>query len=82
VPDLAGQRFSTPLDEWRRLLDINLTGQFVCAQAAVRHMMDADRRRPLSDVRRTQLPIAHSTIRFAIEVGGTGQVVASMVGRA
>jgi NAD(P)-dependent dehydrogenase (short-subunit alcohol dehydrogenase family) len=28
-----------PLEEWRRTIDVNLTGAFVCSQAAVRHML-------------------------------------------
>ncbi len=27
------------LDEWRRAIDVNLTGTFICAQAAARHMI-------------------------------------------
>src|SRR6185436_6745230 len=27
-----------PLDAWRRTLDVNLTGTFICSQAAVRRM--------------------------------------------
>jgi NAD(P)-dependent dehydrogenase (short-subunit alcohol dehydrogenase family) len=30
-----------PLDEWREVLDLNLTGAFVCAQRAARIMVDA-----------------------------------------
>ena len=30
-----------PLDEWRRLIDINLTGTFLCCQAAAPHMIEA-----------------------------------------
>jgi glucose 1-dehydrogenase len=29
-----------PLDEWRRLLDVNLTGAFLCAREAARGMID------------------------------------------
>ncbi|KAJ5222319.1 oxidoreductase [Penicillium citrinum] len=28
-----------PISEWRRMLDINTTGAFICAQAAARHMV-------------------------------------------
>jgi glucose 1-dehydrogenase len=28
------------LDDWRKVIDVNLTGQFVCAQAAVRHFRE------------------------------------------
>jgi glucose 1-dehydrogenase len=28
-----------PLEEYRRILDVNLTGAFVCAQAAIRHFL-------------------------------------------
>lgn len=31
----------TPLDQWQRVLNINLTGQFVCAQTAARWMVAA-----------------------------------------
>jgi NAD(P)-dependent dehydrogenase (short-subunit alcohol dehydrogenase family) len=30
-----------PLDEWRRLIDINLTGTFLCCQAAAPQMLEA-----------------------------------------
>lgn len=30
------------LEDWRRVLDVNLTGAFSCAQAAARHMVNAD----------------------------------------
>ncbi len=30
-----------PADEWRRMLDIHLTGTFLCTQAAARHMVSA-----------------------------------------
>jgi NAD(P)-dependent dehydrogenase (short-subunit alcohol dehydrogenase family) len=30
-----------PLEDWRRVLDLNLTGAFVCAQRAARLMVDA-----------------------------------------
>ena len=33
----------TPLDEWQRILDVNLTGPFQCAGAAVRHMLATGR---------------------------------------
>lgn len=29
-----------PISEWRRMLDINTTGAFICAQAAARHMVE------------------------------------------
>lgn len=28
-----------PLEEWQRMLDVNLTGPFLCAQAVARHMV-------------------------------------------
>lgn len=30
-----------PVDVWRRTIDVNLTGSFVCSQAVVRHMLPA-----------------------------------------
>ncbi len=40
----AGIRYITPfleqtVDEWRTTIDVNLTGTFICAQAAARHMV-------------------------------------------
>src|SRR5688572_1143110 len=40
----AGIRYVKPFlelteDEWRRTLDVNLTGQFLCCRAAVPHML-------------------------------------------
>lgn len=36
-----GNAFETyPLDAWRQALEVNLTGMFLCAQAAVRPMLD------------------------------------------
>jgi len=32
---------SFPLEEWKRELDVNLTGAFICAQAAAREMVAA-----------------------------------------
>jgi NAD(P)-dependent dehydrogenase (short-subunit alcohol dehydrogenase family) len=32
-----------PLDTWRRVLDVDLTGAFLCAQEAARRMVDAGR---------------------------------------
>ncbi len=31
----------TPLADWRHVLEVNLTGAFVCGQAAARHMVEA-----------------------------------------
>ena len=44
----AGIRYVKPFlelteDEWRRTLDVNLTGQFLCCRAAVPHMLKAGR---------------------------------------
>ena len=44
----AGTSGSTPfleqsLEEWRRVVDTDLTGAFVCAQAAARRMVAAER---------------------------------------
>jgi len=46
--NVAGTGASTPfldvtLDEWRRVLDTDLTGAFVCIQRAARRMVDAGR---------------------------------------
>ncbi len=39
----ASNAFETyPLDAWRQALDVNLTGMFLCAQAAVRPMLEQD----------------------------------------
>ncbi|MFN3511993.1 MAG: SDR family oxidoreductase [Phenylobacterium sp.] len=41
----AGGRFEDlTLDAWRRVVDVNLTGAFLCAQAAFRMMKDQDPR--------------------------------------
>lgn len=32
-----------PLDEWQRVIDVNLTGVFLCAREAGKHMLDAGR---------------------------------------
>ncbi|MCE1253864.1 MAG: SDR family oxidoreductase [Anaerolineae bacterium] len=38
-----GNAFETyPLDAWKQALDVNLTGMFLCCQAAVRPMLDQD----------------------------------------
>jgi NAD(P)-dependent dehydrogenase (short-subunit alcohol dehydrogenase family) len=34
----------TPLEDWQRILNVNLTGPFQCARAAVRHMLATGRR--------------------------------------
>jgi 2-deoxy-D-gluconate 3-dehydrogenase len=43
----AGRHSATfedfPMDAWRRGLEVNVTGMFLCAQAAVRPMLDAGR---------------------------------------
>jgi len=36
---VQGSVLENTLDAWRRLLDINLTGSYLCAQAAARHMV-------------------------------------------
>ena len=30
------------LDDWRRVMDVNITGQFICAQAVLPHMIERD----------------------------------------
>ena len=38
-----GNAFETyPLDAWKQALDVNLTGMFLCCQAAVKPMLDQD----------------------------------------
>ncbi len=38
------QRFEDlPLQEWQRVLEVNVTGMFLCAQAVARPMLEADR---------------------------------------
>jgi len=44
VVNNAGVRYITPFleqtaEEWRKTIDVNLTGTFICAQAAARHMV-------------------------------------------
>jgi glucose 1-dehydrogenase len=39
------------LDEWRRVLDVNLTGQFLCCRAAVRQFCAQEERQDLSRAR-------------------------------
>ncbi len=47
VSPAADRRTSLDRDEWQRVLDINLTGTFLCAKHAIAHMLeqDAGRRR-------------------------------------
>lgn len=33
-----------PLEEWRRVIDVNITGVFLCSQAFGRHLVQADKR--------------------------------------
>jgi NAD(P)-dependent dehydrogenase (short-subunit alcohol dehydrogenase family) len=40
VSGLSGSVLEMSVDDWRRFLDINLTGTFLCAQAAARVMVD------------------------------------------
>ncbi len=40
-----GSFLEYPLDGWRRTLDVNLTGAFVCARAVIPHMRQAGRAR-------------------------------------
>jgi glucose 1-dehydrogenase len=39
------------LDDWRRVIDVNLTGQFLCCRAAVRQFLAQDERADLSRAR-------------------------------
>ena len=40
-PDDLSDALSFPLEEWKRELDVNLTGAFICSQAAAREMVAA-----------------------------------------
>jgi NAD(P)-dependent dehydrogenase (short-subunit alcohol dehydrogenase family) len=38
---MSGDTVDVPLDDWRRLLDLNMTAVFLCSRAAARHMLAA-----------------------------------------
>ncbi|MEQ1935020.1 MAG: SDR family NAD(P)-dependent oxidoreductase [Fimbriimonadaceae bacterium] len=40
---LPGDLLTLPLDKWRRNIDVNLTGTFLCSRAVVRHMVERGR---------------------------------------
>lgn len=40
----AGSFEDYPLDQWRQALDVNLTGMFLCCQAAVKPMIEQDKK--------------------------------------
>ena len=65
------------LDEWRKVLDTNLTGQFLCAQAAVRQF----RKQGDRGVSRARGKILHmSSVHEAIPWGGHANYAASKGG--
>ncbi|PHH89875.1 hypothetical protein CDD83_5048 [Cordyceps sp. RAO-2017] len=39
----TGPSLDAPVSQWRRILEVNTTGSFVCAQAAARHMVAGGR---------------------------------------
>lgn len=67
-----------PLEEWRKVLDVNLTGQFLCAQAAVRLFRkqgrDPDRSRALGKI------IFMSSVHQAIPWAGHANYAAAKGG--
>jgi NAD(P)-dependent dehydrogenase (short-subunit alcohol dehydrogenase family) len=69
----------TSLDEWRRVLDIDLTGQFVCAQAAARRMVDADRQGVIVNITSIQdsFPVSN-TCAYGAAKGGLRQLTRVM----
>jgi len=69
----------TPLSEWRRVLDINLTGQFACAQAVARWMVTAGRPGAIVNVTSVQesLPVSNSSAYGAAK-GGLRQLTRVM----
>ncbi|MFZ3078069.1 MAG: SDR family oxidoreductase [Bellilinea sp.] len=46
----AGSFEDYPLDEWRQALDVNLTGMFLCCQAAVKPMLLLDKKGSIINV--------------------------------
>ncbi len=69
----------TPVPDWRRVLDINLTGQFACAQAVARWMVTAGRPGAIVNVTSVQesLPVSNSSAYGAAK-GGLRQLTRVM----
>lgn len=44
------------IKEWRRVIDVDLTGTFICSQLAAREMIDGDGGAIVNVVRRVALP--------------------------
>ncbi len=69
----------TPLQDWQRILDINLTGPFICARAAVRHMLATGRQGSVINISSIQdtYPVAGSAAYGAAK-GGVRQLTRVM----
>lgn len=61
------------LEDWRRTLDVNLTGAFLCAQEAARHMIDAGVRGSIVNVTSVHehVPL-HGSAAYCASKGGLG----------
>jgi NAD(P)-dependent dehydrogenase (short-subunit alcohol dehydrogenase family) len=43
APDTARRFVAMPIEEWRQVIDVNLTGTLLALQSAARHMLEQDR---------------------------------------
>jgi NAD(P)-dependent dehydrogenase (short-subunit alcohol dehydrogenase family) len=43
APDTARRFVTMPIEEWRQVIDVNLTGTLLALQSAARHMLEQDR---------------------------------------
>jgi NAD(P)-dependent dehydrogenase (short-subunit alcohol dehydrogenase family) len=68
-----------PLDAWQRVLDLNLTGAFVCAQRAARIMVDAGTRGRIVNITSVHehIPLREQAAYCAAK-GGLGLLTKSM----
>jgi NAD(P)-dependent dehydrogenase (short-subunit alcohol dehydrogenase family) len=62
-----------PLDAWREILEVNLTGAFLCAQIAARHMVEAKNRGRIINVTSVHehIPLRGSSA-YCASKGGLG----------
>jgi NAD(P)-dependent dehydrogenase (short-subunit alcohol dehydrogenase family) len=68
-----------PLDHWRQVIDLNLTGAFVCAQRAARIMVDAGTRGRIVNVTSVHehVPL-RSAAAYCAAKGGLGMLTKAM----